>query len=128
MTAQDNIKSNTKSNNHPSSESYKYQRNYNIKESKAELLLSTLLDMDDDYEEELSTTDSLRFPATSVRGSYTLKDIEQAYDTGMSGSYVSGDSSFVDFVVAGCIEDELELYRAKKDRAARKDKTYVKKQ
>jgi len=38
----------------------------------------------------------------------------------MRDDYVAGHSSFVDFVMAGCIEDELDVYEAKNRRRSKK--------
>ena len=63
-----------------------------------------------DYDSAANVT----FQATAVRESYTLQDVQQALHQGLTGESHGKDESFVDFVMGGMIEDELELYRRKK--------------
>ena len=63
-----------------------------------------------DYDSDANVT----FRATAVRESYTLQNVKQALRQGTMGESHGMDQSFVDFVMGGLIEDELELYRKKK--------------
>ena len=58
--------------------------------------------------------DNITFRATSIRESYTLHDINKGLHQVMTGESLGMDQSFVDFVLGGFVEDELELYQNKK--------------
>ena len=62
----------------------------------------------------------ITFRATAVRESYTLRDVNQALLQAL-GQHTTNEvnSEFVDFVLAGCIEDELEMIRRKRPEMCR---------
>jgi hypothetical protein len=70
--------------------------------------------------ESNNTTTFLHVHATSVHGRYTLDDIQNAYSQAITGQDHGYSVSFVNFVLRGCIEDELEHDRAKGRRVGRR--------
>mmetsp|Transcript_27387 Transcript_27387/g.55156 ORF Transcript_27387/g.55156 Transcript_27387/m.55156 type:complete len:163 (-) Transcript_27387:5-493(-) len=56
---------------------------------------------------------NMKFAATSVRESFTMQDVTEAFYQGTGIGFYNKDPDFVDFVLGGCIEDELDLYRKK---------------
>ncbi len=65
---------------------------------------------------------NMKFPATSVRESFTMQDVTEAFYQGTGLGFYNKDPDFVDFVLGGCIEDELDLYRKRNENKKKKKK------
>ena len=76
-------------------------------------LLTTII-RHQDHQHQLPDNDTVTFKATALRESYTLQDVEKGLRQVTMGEFHGMDETFVDFIMGGFIEDELELYRNKK--------------
>lgn len=53
---------------------------------------------------------------SSKKGGYTTEDVKQAYLQVIEDKDLGYDDDFVDFVMGGCILDELDVYRERQER------------
>mmetsp|Transcript_18474 Transcript_18474/g.39959 ORF Transcript_18474/g.39959 Transcript_18474/m.39959 type:complete len:140 (+) Transcript_18474:3361-3780(+) len=53
---------------------------------------------------------------SSKKGGYTTEDVKQAYLQVIEDKGLGYDDDFVDFVMGGCIRDELDVYRERQER------------